>query len=100
TMAHFPVIDREWADLGFAIGDGDVAGAVVAHQDYIIPVVHGVKLGEGASGAEGVQDLHGLHVLDFEFASHRNSAGGKKTGAEDDGTDGALVGGARGAAVE
>ena len=51
--ADFAVIDVERADLGLALGDGDVAGAVVAHEDDVVVEVHGVVLGEGAAGAEG-----------------------------------------------
>src|SRR5450631_3225876 len=33
ASAHLAVVDLERADLCFSLGDGDVAGTVVAHED-------------------------------------------------------------------
>ena len=65
AAAYLAVEDFQGADFRLAFGDGSVAGAVVSHEDDIIGEVDGVVLGEGAAGAEGVEDLHGEDVFDL-----------------------------------
>src|ERR1035438_6283005 len=93
AAAHFAVVDLERTDLGFALGDGDVAGTVVAHEHQVVFEVHGVVLGEGAARAEQIHDLHGQRVFNLVLAGHGNVAGGEQRGAENDGTHGVFVGG-------
>ena len=77
--------------LRLALGDRDVPGSVVSHQHDVVLEVHRVVLGEGSAHAEGVQDLHGLNVLDFVLAGDRHAARRQQRVAEDDGADGVLV---------
>ena len=74
AAADFAVIDLQRSDLGLALGDAGVAGAVVTHEDDVVVEVDGVVLGEGTAGAEGVHDLHGEDVFDFVLAGDRDAA--------------------------
>lgn len=91
ASAHFAVEDFEGTDFRQAFGDGGMAGAVVSHKDDVVGEVDGVVLGEGAAGAEGVEDLHGENVFDLVLAGGGDAARGEHGGAKDDGGDSVFV---------
>ena len=63
----------------------------MAHEDETLFEVHGVELGEGAAGAETVEDHHRQTGLEIAFAAGRNAARGKQRIAEDQAGAEALV---------
>src|SRR5208283_1523601 len=85
------VIDGEWANSGSALCDGDMAGAVMAHEDDVVIEIDGIVLRERTAGTKTIQDLHGLGILDFAFAGDWNATGRKQARAENDGADGVFV---------
>src|SRR5258707_12218567 len=87
TAANLTVIDLKRTQLGFALGDACVPRSIMSHEDDVIDEVDRIVLGEGATGAEAIHDLHSQRVLDLILAGHRNAATGEQRRAEDDGGD-------------
>ena len=64
-----------------------MAGPVVPHKHHIVLVIDRVELGERPAGSESIHDLHGLDVLDFHLACHRNARRTEQAIAKYDGAD-------------
>src|SRR5918993_2180197 len=98
-VAGLAVVDPQPTKDRCSVADGDVPGAVVAHQYKALVEVHHVELGEGTSGSQGVHNLHRDGVLEVTLPGGRDAARREqrvaeyKTGAE------TLVGAAAGAPV-
>ena len=59
---------------GPALGDGQVEGPVMTHQQEVVDEVHRGKLGEGATGPEPVHDQHRDRRLGVTLAGARHAA--------------------------
>src|SRR5438874_13803458 len=62
-----------------------MARTVVAHENDVVVVIHGIVFREGTACPESVHDLHRLYVLDFVFSGDGDSASRKQTGTQNDG---------------
>ena len=91
TASRLAVINLERAHLRLALGDCDMAGAVVSHEHDVMVVVDCVVFRERTASPEAVHDFHRLDILDLVLPCHWNSAGRKQTGAKNDGTNGIFV---------
>src|SRR5205085_5530950 len=89
--ADLAVIHIQRANLGLALGNGDVAWSVVAHEDHIVVEIAGVILCERTPDSEAIHYLHGLSVLDLVFTGHRYASCCSQTGSQNDGADGVFV---------
>src|SRR5260370_14578488 len=89
--ANLAMVHTQRTDLGLALGDGDVAGPVMSHQDHIVVKIAGVILRERTPYSEATLYLHGLSVLDLVFAGHGYASRREQAGAKDDGADGVFV---------
>src|SRR5438270_11887310 len=87
SATHFAVIDAQWSNLGFSLGDGNMPGSIVSHKQQIVFEVDAIVLGERAARSEGIHNLHGLRILDLVFSSDRNLAGREPTNAGTAGAD-------------
>ena len=65
------------------VGDREVAGAVVPHQDELLVEVERVELGVGAAGAEPVEQEHRDVRLQVALAGGRDAARGEQRVADD-----------------
>src|SRR5271154_5503430 len=85
------MVDAQGTKLRLAVGDCDMSGTVVAHQNHIVDEVVGVVLRERTSTAQTIENLHCLHILDLKLARDRDSASGKQAVSDDDGAQGVFV---------
>ena len=97
--AGLPVVELERTRDRASLGDREMAGAVVAHQDELLVEVERVELGVGAAGAEAVEQEHRDVRLQVALAGRGHAARRQQRVADDQAGGDALGDVAAGAAV-
>ena len=84
SRARLPVVQPERARDGSSVGDREVPGAVVSHEDELLVEVEAVELGVRPAGSEPVQQEHRDVGLEVAFAGGRDASCGEQRVADDE----------------